>query len=85
LSDRNMAGWLKILTLSRMGFNDFLKKRIPVQLDTAVRLNGYAMGGMLLKDKTVPLKMANDKVYPSPLTPNPKNVLQPAFVRDSIH
>jgi hypothetical protein len=65
-----------------MGFNDFLKKKIPVQLDTDVRLNGYAMGGMILKDKTIPIKLPipQDKIYPSP-----KNVLQPAFVRDSIH
>lgn len=76
---------LKILTPSRMGFNDFLKKKIPVPLNNDVRLNGYAMGGMILKDKSIPIQMPKDKVYPTPLHPNPRNVLQPAFVRDSIH
>ena len=82
-----------------MGFNDFLKKHVPVPFYES-RLNGYAMGGMILKDKSIPIQMpkdiplsagarhlgeVRDKVYPTPLHPNPRNVLQPAFVRDSIH
>lgn len=67
-----------------MGFNDFLKKHVPVPFYES-RLNGYAMGGMILKDKSIPIQMPKDKVYPTPLHPNPRNVLQPAFVRDSIH
>lgn len=66
-----------------MGFNDFLKKKIPVHLNNEVRLNGYAMGGMLLKDKSIPIQMPKDKVYPTPM--HPKNALMPAYVRDSIH
>lgn len=67
-----------------MGFNDFLKKQVPVPFIDS-RLNGYAMGGMILKDKTIPIKMPKDKIYPTPLTPNPRNTLMPVFVRDSIH
>lgn len=65
------------------GLTDF-QKRIMSTIPTIKNLSGYANGGL---DQSVvqklPIKI-RDTVYPSPGMP-PKNVLQPATVRDSLY
>jgi len=60
------------------------QKRIMSTIPTIKNLAGYANGGL---DQSVvqklPIKI-RDAVYPSPAVP-PRNVLQPAKVRDSLY